>query len=84
MKIKGSNMKKELVRNVSVALNHIENAYNTLKYYVDNESSLNETQRNTFYDYGIELANINILRLVNAKKGLLSVTNNMRVSDADI
>jgi len=76
---KGTSMKRELTSHISVALNHIENAYNTLKYFVDNEDALNDGQRNNLYEYGLELARINIVRLANAKKGLLAVTANARV-----
>lgn len=71
-------MKKEIVDNVSIALNYIENAYHALKYHVENERSLNEKQRESLYKYGLDLARLNIVKLANAKKALLSVTANMK------
>jgi hypothetical protein len=71
-------MKKEIIDNISVALNYVENAYSTLKYHVENENSLNEKQRENLYKYGLDLAKLNLVKLSNVKKSLLSVTANMK------
>jgi hypothetical protein len=78
-------MKKAIVVEIKSALNHIENAYNVLKYNIDNEKDMNDKQRTIFYGYGIETAKLSLLRLVNARKGLISVTGEMdRLDDRQV
>jgi len=76
--MKNSMMKKGIINEIRSALNHIENAYNVLKYNLDNEDALNSKEREVFYGYGIETAKLNIVRLVNANKGLLAVTGELK------
>lgn len=72
--MKNSMMKKGIVGELKSALKHLENAYNVLKYNIENEKDLNDKQRTVYYGYGVEIANLNLLRLTNAKKGILAVT----------
>lgn len=67
---------KRVLRNVAVALNHIENAYASLKLSLSEEKDCNEARRNELYDYGISDAQIHLVKLSNVKKALLSITGN--------
>jgi len=67
------NVKKDVISNLSTAFNHIEDVYNKFKFLLKNESSLNEVDRNKLYEYGLDQIKIDLVRLVNIKKGLLAI-----------
>ena len=76
-----SPFEKNIISNLSIAMHHIENAYASLKWLLDNEDSGSEKERATLYNYGLEKAQINKVRLSNIKKRLLSVTDNKTISE---
>jgi len=71
-------IKKVLISNVSVALHHIDNAVQALRSLLENEKSLGEFERNQLYSYGVSKAQLNLVKLTNARKGLLSVTEGLK------
>lgn len=72
-------IEKQIIPILSVALNYIENAYQMLNFFVENEDSLNEVERERYYDYGRDTLDMSLVRLVNVKKSLLAITGNKRI-----
>lgn len=67
------NLKGFINNNIIVALTHIENAYNALKYALDNEKESHPTQLNDLYTYGLDTADFHKIKLYNIKKSILSI-----------
>lgn len=72
-------MEKGALSNLSIALNHIENVYTQFNNLINNENSLNEKERSALYDYGLDKARIDLVRLVNIKKSLAAIMTNRRI-----
>jgi hypothetical protein len=73
-------MDRQLVSSLSVALNYVENAYEQLNYFMKNEDSLTDLERESFYSYGRDKLQMNLVRLVNVKKSLMAIVGNKRLS----
>jgi len=71
-------MEKQLIVELNVALDHLENAYKQLNYYIENEDKLTDTQREKFYSYGRDKLRLNLVRLVNSKKAINAIIGNKR------
>ncbi len=73
-------MEKQLISNLSIAMNYIENAYEQLNYYVKNEDSMKQSERDKFYCYGRDKLRTNLIRLVNIKKSINTIVGNKKMN----
>lgn len=68
-----STFKRNLHVEVNHALQSIESAYKSIRELIENEEELGAKDRNILYDYGMSNAKIHLVKLINAKKGLVSI-----------
>lgn len=74
MKSAPDTLQQAVKKDVLLALEHIEIAYEALAYAIENEMDLHPTELNDFYNYGLDAAEIHKVKLANIKKSILSIT----------